>query len=209
MSDGNEDLDSVYALKTPDDNRRHYDGWAARYDSEFVTGMDYRLPERVAARFAELGPEGPVLDLGAGTGLLGEALARLGVGPLDGTDISPGMLAEARRKAVYGRLFEGDILGRLPVDDDAYGSAASAGTFTNGHVGPEGLAEVLRVVRPGGWIGISINGEHWEKASCAQAFAALSDRIAQLERVPVRYYGDGAEGAHAGDAGWIVTFRKR
>ena len=39
MSKPNDDLDAVYALKTPDDNRRHYDGWAASYDSDFVREM--------------------------------------------------------------------------------------------------------------------------------------------------------------------------
>ncbi|MEZ5713925.1 MAG: class I SAM-dependent methyltransferase [Paracoccaceae bacterium] len=150
MGDGNDDLDAVYRLKTPEDNRRHYDGWAGSYDSEFVAGMDYRLPERVAEAFAAEGPEGPVLDVGAGTGLVGRALDGLGVGPVDGTDISPGMLAEAARKGVYARLFEGDLTARLPVADAAYGSAVSAGTFANGHVGPEGLAEVIAWSAPAG-----------------------------------------------------------
>lgn len=208
MSDGNDELDAVYALKTPQDNRQHYDGWAESYDSAFVTGMDYRLPERVAAAFAAAGPEAPVLDVGAGTGLVGVALAGLGLGPIDGTDISPGMLQKARAKRVYGRLFEGDLLGRLPVEDGHYASAVSAGTFTNGHVGPDGLDEVIRVVRPGGLIAVSINGEHWEAAGFRRKFEDLAGRISDLRREPVKYYGDKASGAHAADSGWIAIFRR-
>lgn len=207
MGDGNDDLDAVYGLKTPEDNRRHYDGWAGSYDSDFVTGMDYCLPERVAEAFAAAGPKGSVLDVGAGTGLVGQALARLGVGPVEGMDISPGMLAEAAKKGVYARLFEGDVMARLPVADDAFASAVSAGTFTNGHVGPEGLAEVIRVVRPGGLIALSINGVHWDSAGFAAAFDALAGRIDGFRRTPVRYYGEAASGTHADDTGWIVFFR--
>ena len=78
MNKANDDLDAVYALKTAEDNRRHYDGWAETYDSQFVEEMDYRLPERVAEAFAALGPDGPVLDVGAGTGLVGVRLAEVG-----------------------------------------------------------------------------------------------------------------------------------
>ena len=172
MTDANDDLDAVYALKTPEDNRRHYDDWAETYDSEFVRDMDYVLPDRVAEVFAGLNPDGPILDVGAGTGLVGVRLAALGAGPVEGTDISPGMLAAAAEKAVYDRLFEGDLLDRLPVDNCHYGSAVSAGTFTNGHVGPEGIDEVLRVVRKGGLIALSVNGVHWEKAGFKSYFDA-------------------------------------
>ena len=208
MSDGNKELDAVYALQTPDDNRRHYDGWAETYDSDFVADMDYRLPERVAAAFAAAQPDGPVLDVGAGTGLVGVALTELGIGPVDGTDISPGMLAAAAKKRVYARLFEGNLLARLPVPSDSYGSAVSAGTFTNGHVGPDGIDEVIRVTRPGGLIALSVNGEHWDAAGFAAKFESLAPRITDLRRAPVHFYGDKATGAHATDAGWIVLFRK-
>lgn len=208
MGDGNDDLDAVYALKTPDDNRRHYDGWAGSYDSDFVAGMDYRLPERVAAVFAAEAPAGPVLDVGAGTGLVGVALKALGVGPVDGTDISPGMLAQAAKKGVYARLFEGDLLARLPVEDGSYGSAVSAGTFTSGHVGPEGLDEVIWVVWPGGVIAVSVLARHWEQAGFEAKLADLHDRITAPRLVSVGVYGDGATGAHAGDNCWLVIFRK-
>ncbi len=208
MSKPNDDLDAVYALKTPDDNRRYYDGWAASYDSDFVREMDYVLPERVAEAFAAAAPQAPVLDIGAGTGLVGVALARLGIGPVDGTDISPGMLKAAAEKRVYAKLFEGDLMARLPVADGTYASAISAGTFTSGHVGPEALDEVLRVVRPGGLVALSVNGEHWQVAGFEAKFRSLDPQISGFRLEPVRYYGDRASGAHARDQGWIAFFSK-
>ena len=68
------DLEAAYALQTPDDNRRLYAEWATTYDDEFAVDMDYMLPLHVAEAFASVGGQGPVIDLGAGTGLLGAAL---------------------------------------------------------------------------------------------------------------------------------------
>lgn len=58
-------------------------------------------------------PEGPVVDLGCGSGLAGPALAGLGRA-LTGVDASPAMLAEARARGVYDRLDEADIAGWSP-----------------------------------------------------------------------------------------------
>ena len=52
-----------------------------------------------------------MLDAGAGTGLLGEWLKIIGYGPVEGVDLSPGMLAVAARKGVYDRLAQGDLTG--------------------------------------------------------------------------------------------------
>lgn len=65
------DLEKAYALQTPDDNRKLYADWADSYDSGFAREMDYRLPRMVALILAEIYQgAGPVLDLGAGTGLM-------------------------------------------------------------------------------------------------------------------------------------------
>ena len=51
--------------------------------------------------------------------------------------------------------------------------AVCAGVFTTGHVGPEGLDELLRVLRPGGVLVLTVKDKTW-----ADGFAA---RIAELE----------------------------
>ena len=90
--------------------------------------------------FAHAG-KGPVLDIGCGTGLVGEVLAAR---PVDGVDISPEMLAKARAQGCYrGRSLR--ILKTLAIDDDAYRGLVNAGTFTHGHVGAEALDELVRI----------------------------------------------------------------
>lgn len=93
---------------------------------------------------------GPVLDLGAGTGLVAERLAARGIGPVDGVDISPEMLARARAKGCYRALHEGDATSGLDLPAAGCAGLVSAGTFTLGHLGPEVLPGLLRHVRRGG-----------------------------------------------------------
>lgn len=202
------DLAAAYDLRSPDDSRRLYADWAATYDADFADAMDYRLPEAVARRFVELGGAGPVLDLGAGTGLVGALLARAEL-QVDGTDISPEMLAVAARRGAYVRLFEGDMTARLPVPDGAYAGLVSAGTFTNGHVGPDALAEVVRLAAPGGLAVLSVNAVHWRAMGFADAVAGLSGEIEQVETPRVPIYGAGASGDHAQDEAVLLSFRKR
>jgi predicted TPR repeat methyltransferase len=51
---------------------------------------------------------GTMLDLGCGTGLSGEAFRPL-VEWMEGVDLSPGMIEQARRKNLYDRLDTGDL----------------------------------------------------------------------------------------------------
>jgi len=175
-----------------------------------VQDMGYRLPEAVAQAYFDLQEKaaiGAVLDVGAGTGLVGEALRALGVGPLEATDICPEMLARAAEKSVYARLFEGDLLARLPARDAAYAGAVSAGTFTHGHVGPAALGEVLRVVRPGGWVVISVNARHWTAQGFEAALETFGPRIAAQRQSEVAIYAHG-HGPHAQDRSVILALQR-
>ncbi|SPH23648.1 Malonyl-[acyl-carrier protein] O-methyltransferase [Defluviimonas aquaemixtae] len=208
MTDDEHDLDGAYALRTPADSVRYYRDWAASYDSDFAEAMSYQSPAVIAAAYVALGGQGPVLDVGAGTGLVGESLAEAGIGPVDGLDISAEMLETAAEKGVYRRTIVGDLTRELALGDAAYAGCVSAGTFTTGHVGPEAFDELLRVTRPGGIFAVTVHGVFYETAGFAAHFAGLADRIAGFRTEPFRIYGPGAEGEHRDDSGWVVSFRK-
>lgn len=202
-------LDSAYALSSPEDNIKLYRAWADTYDSGFVKDQGYVLHQFVAERFADLSGTGPVLDIGAGTGLCGAALTQLGIGPIHATDISADMLKVATGKGIYETLFQANLLEGLPSDTDAFAGAVSSGTFTLGHIGPEALDEVRRVVRPGGLVVISINAQHFEDAGFAAYFDANADKITDVSHRETRIYAKGAPGPHADDIAYLMAFRPK
>ncbi len=202
------DLENAYALNGPDGTKSLYADWAQTYDDNFAQSMAYRLPQDVAKAYFDLGINGPVLDLGAGTGLVGTSLAELDVGPMDGVDLSPEMMAQAAAKKIYNRLFEGDLTKILDVSDAHYQGAVSAGTFTNGHVGPDALEEVLRVIKPGGWAILSVNSHHWDTMGFEAVLTRLSAMIAETRKVEIAIYGHDAEGEHAQDRAWLLQLKR-
>ena len=170
-------LKAAYALKTPQDNLRLYRDWADTYDQSFAQSMDYQLPAHVAHLFADLGGEGPVLDVGAGTGLLAEALRTLSDVEIDALDLSTDMLAVAGQKGIYRNLIKADLTQSLSIAPDSYGGVVSSGTFTHGHVGPDSLDKLIAGARPGALFVLSVNAEHFEARGFAAKFEALADKI--------------------------------
>ena len=207
MSD-DENLDRAYALSTPAANRALYADWASDYDRQFADKRGYQLPALVAEAFARAGGQGPVLDIGAGTGLVAQELTERGISPVDGMDISPEMLAVAEEKRLYRRTLIGDITGHLEMGEGIYNGVVSAGTFTLGHVGPAALSEAVRIGAPGALYVLSINAEHWRNAGFAAKFAALEGTIENFSLAEVPIYTRDETSAHAADKGLIAIFNK-
>lgn len=204
------DLSSAYALETPEDSRRLYAEWAGDYDAGFAAREDYQLHIHTARAFVNAGGQGPVLDVGAGTGLCGTILADLGVGPIDATDISAEMLDQAMRKDIYRDAIEADLNDGIPVPADSYSGIVSSGTFTTGHVGPQGIDALLRVARHGAQFALSINEKHYDRQGFSARFEALlrEEKIFHLTLRRVRIYGDMAVGDNKDDTALVALFEK-
>lgn len=203
-------LDAAYALETPEDNRRLYADWATTYDESFADRMGYQLPRMVALVLAEvMHGAGPVLDVGAGTGLVAQNMVMREALGVDALDLSPDMLAVAAAKGLYRKTIEADLTGVLDIPDGTYGAVVSSGTFTHGHVGPDALDELLRVARTGAVFVLSINAEHFEARGFAAKFAELEPVIANVDHRIVDIYGEGAEAQHQSDQAHIAVFTKR
>lgn len=201
------ELDSAYEIDGPDEARDLYGKWAATYDSSFGEGWGYIAPREIARVFlAETGPNTPILDIGAGTGLVAEHLEGAVV---DGIDITPEMLAVAAKKGIYRDLIEGDLLKPLEMDDGAYGGVISCGTFTHGHVGPDCLPELLRVTRRGALFVCGTIPSVFDGAGFGSALAlhVAAGRIDPVRFVDIPIY-EGADHPHAGDRGLVMVFRR-
>jgi demethylmenaquinone methyltransferase / 2-methoxy-6-polyprenyl-1,4-benzoquinol methylase len=137
-----------------------FDRIAGVYDlmnTAMTAGLHHRWRERAAER-AGVGPGARVLDVATGTGDLALELARhvSPGGEVVGCDFAEGMLARARAKAGAGderdvrpRFEWADAL-RLPYEDDLFDAATVGFGARNFSDLPRGLAEMARVVRPGG-----------------------------------------------------------
>jgi demethylmenaquinone methyltransferase/2-methoxy-6-polyprenyl-1,4-benzoquinol methylase len=137
--------------------RAMFDRIASFYDvmnSVMTAGLHHRWRAR-AADLARVGAGGRVLDVATGTGDLAVELARR-VGPggeVVGTDFSEEMLARARQKAAAGALdiaFEWGNALELPYASDRFDAATVGFGARNFSDLDRGLAEMARVVRPGG-----------------------------------------------------------
>ena len=91
-----------------------------------------------------------VLDAGCGTGLAGP-LFRSWARQLDGVDLSPRMLAQARERGLYDRLDLGDLTETLLARPRTYDLILAADVLVYfGDLGPV-LTAAREGLRPGGW----------------------------------------------------------
>ena len=198
----------AYALETPEDSKRLYASWASTYDRTFAEKTGFAMPDHVAELFRENGGRGPVLDAGAGTGLVAGAILRAASVDIDAFDISAEMLTEARDKGFYHALYEGDLMQTLPFADKTYQSIVSAGTFTHGHVGPEALDELIRVGASGALYVLTIKKDHFVEKGFEKKFQDLEPQLCDFttEMRPIYVEEDGT--TKDTDQGLIVIFRK-
>jgi predicted TPR repeat methyltransferase len=216
VSDETLGLDEAYSVKSPDDNRRLYAKWAATYETSFVDAKQYRYPKAIAEVFNDVvGPVTRVLDIGTGTGLTGMYLQRLRPDlVIDGMDISPEMLEQAKLKmrengaAVYRELYERDLTGTVLNENAPYDALFSSGTFTHGHLGPECLGNLLPLVEDNGWLVVGVNNEHFESRGFNVVLNTLvADGAIQVpEILHIDVYEPGS--VHYGDQARVIITRK-
>jgi len=133
-----------------DSVRAMFDRIAGVYDlmnTVMTAGLHHRWRSR-AVDLARVGPGTRALDVATGTGDLAIELAARG-GDVVGSDFSPGMLERARSKAPGLTWEQADALA-LPYPDAAFDAATVGFGARNFSDLPRGLAEMVRVVKPGG-----------------------------------------------------------
>lgn len=216
MSDDALGLDEAYSVKTPEDNKRLYAKWAATYDSSFVDAKQYRYPKAISEVFDEVVSDGVVrvVDIGTGTGLTGMYLSRLRPNVvLDGMDISPEMLGQAKLKQrtdsspVYRAVYEQDLTHSVINENAPYEALISSGTFTHGHLGPECLRNLLPLLANNGWLVVGVNNEHFESKGFAGELESLVSlaAISEPEILRIDVYEPGS--VHYGDQARVIVTR--
>ncbi len=134
----------------------YFDDFARHFDAH-LGALGYRVPELLAqALLPRLRAGDRVLDLGCGTGLVGQALSGHGL-ELAGVDLSPGMLAQARERGVYAELLVADIEQALrSTANAAYRAVLAADVFIYLGDLSKIFPETARALAPGGFFAFSI-----------------------------------------------------
>jgi predicted TPR repeat methyltransferase len=148
-----------------DDASSEFEGMMAKLS--YRAHLDLRiLAERVLAPGAKTLR---ILDLGSGTGLVGEAFKDLAEGGrLDGIDLSPRMNDQARQRGIYNRLILGDVETVLATPMPAYDLVLAADTMIYMGDLTASFKGAVRALAPDGHFLCSFekkDGEGWEQTS--------------------------------------------
>jgi demethylmenaquinone methyltransferase / 2-methoxy-6-polyprenyl-1,4-benzoquinol methylase len=134
--------------------RSMFDRIAPVYDAMnrvMTAGLDQRWRRETVKAVVRSGDR--VVDACCGTGDLAVAALKAGAREVVGLDFSPRMLERARRKQQAVTWVEGDVLA-LPFADSDFDSATVGFGVRNVADLPGALAELRRVLKPGGRLGI-------------------------------------------------------
>jgi ubiquinone/menaquinone biosynthesis C-methylase UbiE len=188
--------------------RRRYDRLAEEYDRRWARYVEASAEGTL--RRLDLTGVAAALDVGCGSGVLLERMARARPeARLAGVDLSPAMLAVARRRLGSRTWLVAGSASRLPFRREAFDLVVTASALHHWAEPLPALAEMRRALRPGGRVAIT----DW----CADRWLGrLRDRVLRrVERAHLRVYRSAELAALLAQAGfsavrverWRIGFR--
>jgi predicted TPR repeat methyltransferase len=156
--------------------RQMFDDVATRFDHLMVDELGYRGHLHVRAladaKLPQLKAPLRILDLGCGTGLVGNAFKDLAAGGrLDGIDLAPRMIEVARKRGIYDDLILGDLETVLAAPGPPYDLIVSADTMVYlGDLAPTFAGVVNRLVAGGNYLFAceAKDGTGWEQTDVSR-----------------------------------------
>lgn len=160
----NKTLDRVYTATNHQELMSAYGDWAKQYENDTVGAFGYVAHIATAKALTDVvdDKDSLILDAGCGTGLVGEQLVEHGYKNLEALDYSSEMLKEAENKNIYSRHMQADLSKPLDIPNNKYDAIVCTGTFTYGHVTPDGFDELVRITKPGGTICFTVREGAYE-----------------------------------------------
>ena len=151
-----------YSEKNSDEVRLTYRDWADAYDSELLDEFGYQAPNAAVEALHKRLPslDSVILDMGCGTGLVGELLHNLGYRHLDGLDLSPEMLEKANARGVYRTLGEADLTETLEIER-IYDAVICVGVFSHQRNQAFDLVKLFAGLKADGVLVATVNGKGW------------------------------------------------
>jgi predicted TPR repeat methyltransferase len=175
--------------------REMFDEVSPRFDSLMVDTLNYRAHEQLRTMaervITNLAPPRTILDLGCGTGLVGDVFKDLAAGGrLDGIDIAPRMIDAARGRGIYDDLILDDLETALAVPGPRYDLILSADTMIYlGDLAPTFFGVANRLA-PGGFYIFAVeskDGEGWEQTPANRFRHSVAYLQAETARAGLRF----------------------
>lgn len=164
----------IYSSHNNQELVERYNQWAKDYDYDLTHEILDQSPEAsVDFLIRYVTKEAKVLDAGAGTGMVGEILAKNGYTDLVAMDLSQGMLEEAKKKNVYQELHQMVMGEPLGFATNFFDATICVGVLTVGHAPASSLDELVRVTKPGGYIIFTLHTDTYENSGFKEKQAAL------------------------------------
>ena len=154
----NDWLKTVYSETSSLKLNKHYKKWSNSYDQD-MKEWGYAYPvqlKKILNKNLKLKKGIKILDAGCGTGYVAEALIELKFKNIVGIDFSRAMLEIAKQKKIYSRLICQSLNETIKLRSNQFELVVCTGVLTSGHVGPNSIQELIRVVKPQGYFVCSI-----------------------------------------------------
>ncbi len=150
-------------------HKERYDKWALDYNKNLLEDREYAALDVITNLLFDLGeqeqipfsakktPDVKIMDIGCGTGLVGEILFRKGFTHIDGVDLSHKMIEKAYDLGVYQTLVGWvDLKKPLPFFfKNQYDLLICCGVFSLDMVVPSSFNYMIEITKPGGIVILS------------------------------------------------------
>ncbi|MGC4061152.1 MAG: tetratricopeptide repeat protein [Aquabacterium sp.] len=201
-----------------------FNNYAGTFDAHLQETLHYHVPAELTALLTRACPPPPdkwrVLDLGCGTGLVGQAIAPF-ARQLVGVDLAPKMLEKAAAKGLYTRLACADLVAMMQAEaPGSHDVVIAADVFIYVGMLDDVVHETKRVLVPGGLVAFSVESTRPDAAPGSYqllssgryghsagylAQLAQAHGFDQVETAPVRIRSD----ANGDIMGSLVVWRAR
>ncbi|MGK7926959.1 MAG: aminotransferase class I/II-fold pyridoxal phosphate-dependent enzyme [Spirulina sp.] len=137
-----------------------YDEWSSFYDEEHrKNGWNILLNYLAYQLRSYIDLDCKILDVGCGTGLLGQELNAYSFNNLYGCDISQNSLELANRRNIYKGLDKAELGQPLSLDSESFDAWVSTGVFTRNQVPLNAFDELIRILKPQGLLTVVLRKE--------------------------------------------------
>ncbi|MEM7592085.1 MAG: class I SAM-dependent methyltransferase [Cyanobacteria bacterium P01_A01_bin.83] len=178
-------LSGICDSQNTEELKNKYDSWANTYDAD--VGEDWSfMPVAIAQTVSKLvgNKNAEILDAGAGTGLVGEALAQKEYTNLTAVDLSEEMLNIAKEKQVYKTMHQANL-----EDDSIFSNSTNfdvviaAGVFAYAHAGVEILNNLFSLLKEEGIFLLTIREDY--RHQMQTSLEQLPGKLVSEESFPI------------------------